>query len=343
MKEIWALVEISGDKVLRTSEEALCEAVRQGRQLRVKTTALVAGGPVRERMIEEIAAYGPDRLLVLEDDALSPYLPGAYACRLERLLRGQQPDVFLLGASAISREIAPRLACRLGCGLVTEATFLRPEGDGFVVTRPAFRPQASMLARFQTTGLQIISLAPRVVDVEKMGVRTPWAVEYVRQEPALRNDAITVEAITRELPSAIDLADAEVIVAGGRGMQSKENFRLLDDLADVLGGTVAATRMAVDMEWRPRERMVGISGRVVAPELYIACGISGAIQHVMGMRSSRNIVAINVDPRAPIFRIASLGIIGDATEVVPLMTEAFRQRKSEQLTRGGTTAVNACF
>ena len=147
----------------------------------------------------------------------------------------------------------------------------------------------------------------------------------------LEGDAVTVEAIVNELPSEIDLADADVIVAGGRGMQSKQNFKLLDELADVIGGVVGATRMAVDLEWQARDRMVGVSGKVVSPDVYIACGISGAIQHVMGMRSSRNIVAINVDPGAPIFRIASLGIIGDVREVLPVMIEAFRQRKLEPL------------
>jgi electron transfer flavoprotein alpha subunit len=198
-----------------------------------------------------------------------------------------------------------------------------------------------MVVSFRKRGVQIISLAPRVVDVEMEGPRRPYLVEHVEARPKFEADAITVEAITREMPSQLDLTDAEVIVAGGKGMKSKENFKLLDELAEILGGTVGATRMAVDLQWQTRDRMVGISGKVVSPEVYFACGISGAIQHVIGMRSSRTIVAINVDPGAPIFRIASLGIIGDVREVLPVMIEACRQRKAEQMTRRGMSAVKS--
>src|SRR5512143_944440 len=154
MREIWALVEVSDEKVLRTSQEALCEAVRPGRQLRVRTTALVLGSRIPQRLIEEIGKYGPDRVLTAEGEAFSACSPEACTHWLEQLLRAHKPDVLLVGSSVMSRQVVSRLACRLGCGLVTEATFLRPHDDGFVVTRPAFRPHASMVVSFRKRGVQ---------------------------------------------------------------------------------------------------------------------------------------------------------------------------------------------
>jgi electron transfer flavoprotein alpha subunit len=186
-------------------------------------------------------------------------------------------------------------------------------------------------------GLQIITLAPKVVDTEETGPGEGISVEAVKGPQILRDSHVRVEERIREIPSQLDITDAEVIVAGGKGMQSEEGFALLDELAQVVGGTVGATRMAVDMKWRSRESMVGVTGKVVSPEIYIACGISGAIQHVMGMRSSQTILAVNSDPHAPIFRIATLGIVGDVRQVLPVMIGSFREMKTRAATQGGGT------
>ncbi|MBI5118282.1 electron transfer flavoprotein subunit alpha/FixB family protein [Candidatus Poribacteria bacterium] len=328
MREIWTLVEVSGEKILRASQEALCEAVRQGRQLRVRTTALVLGSRIPGQILERLGTFGPDRVLVVDNEAVSSFSPNAYTDALEQLLAAHKPDVLLMGSSVLSREVAPRLACRLGCGLVTEATFLNPQDDGFLVTRSAFRPHASMIVSFQRQGLQIITLAAKVMDVETAGPFS-YAIEYVTQPLSFTSDTVRVEDTIKEISAHLDLTDAEVIVAGGRGMQSKDHFDLLDELAEVLGGAVGASRMAVDMKWRPKECMVGMTGKIVSPGLYVACGISGAIQHVMGMQSSETIVAINTDPHAPIFRIATLGIVGDVRDVLPVMIESFRKAGAE--------------
>ncbi|MGW8321659.1 MAG: electron transfer flavoprotein subunit alpha/FixB family protein [Thermodesulfobacteriota bacterium] len=334
MKEIWAYVEMAAGKVLRPSQEALSEAVRQGRHLQARTTALVLGHGIPEEGLDTVCRYGPDRILVLDDERLSDYGTEPYAACIETLLQEHKPDAFLLGGSAVSRDLAPRLSARLKSSLVTEATFLNPQGGRWMVTRSAYRPHASMIVAPADTGLQIITLAPKVMDAEEAGSPDRLSVEAVEAPRNLRGSPVHTEERIREIPSQLDITDAEVIVAGGKGMQNEEGFALLDELAEVVGGTVGATRMAVDMKWRSRESMVGVTGKMVSPEVYIACGISGAIQHVMGMRSSQTILAINTDQNAPIFRIATLGIVGAVREVLPVMIRSFREMKAKAEAQG---------
>jgi electron transfer flavoprotein alpha subunit len=334
MQEIWAYVELSGGKILRASQEALSEAVRQGRQTGARTAALVVGHAIPRESLEAIGRFGPGRLLVVDEESLSEYRTEPYVSCLAALLREHRPAVFLLGSSVVSRDLASRLSARLKCSLITEATFLHPQGSRFSVTRSAYRPHASMILAPREPGPQIITLASKVMDSEEFGVRDDFAIRSLHGSWRFETNAPGEVERIREIPSRMDITDAEVIVAGGRGMQSEAGFALLDELAEVLGGTVGATRMAVDMKWRSRESMVGVTGKIVSPEIYFACGISGAIQHVMGMRSSQTIVAINSDPNAPIFRISTLGIVGDARAVLPVMIDSFRKRRAGAEAKG---------
>ncbi|MEW6440547.1 MAG: electron transfer flavoprotein subunit alpha/FixB family protein [bacterium] len=333
MLEVWALVEIAGEKILRSSAEALSEAVRQARQVKGRATALVLGPRVTERTVQELRSFGSDRLVLLEHEALAGDTTESFALSIEGILRQERPDLFLFGSSVVGREVAPRLASRLRLSLVTEATYLHAHGDRFVVTRPAYRPHASMLAAAQARGPQMVILASKVMDIEKPGPSPSCSPDRLSGPFSFRSSPIRVLERVQEIPSQVDLTDAEIIVAGGKGMMSGENFRFLAELAELLGGTVGASRMAVDARWSPRESMVGVTGKLVSPELYIACGISGAVQHVMGMRSAQTIVAINTDPTAPIFRISTLGIVGDVREVLPAMIESFKQAKTRAASR----------
>ncbi len=335
--EIWAYVETAEEKILRSSQEALSEAVRLGRQMRAGTTALVLGQGVPEAALEAIGRFGPDRVLLLEDEALGEYGNELYTECVEALLEKHGPDLLLMGSSVRSAELAPRLSARLKCSLTTEATFLNPRGGRCRVTRGAYRPHASMIVVPEADGPQIVTLARKVMDAEEVGVSEGFSVEWLEGPRPTGTNAVRLEEKIREIPSQLDITDAEVIVAGGKGMQSEEGFGLLDDLAEVVGGTVGATRMAVDLKWRSRESMIGVTGSVVSPEVYFACGISGAIQHVMGMRASQTIVAINSDPNAPIFRIATLGIVGDVQVVLPVLIRSFREMKARAGTGGRTT------
>jgi electron transfer flavoprotein alpha subunit len=337
MKEIWAYVETADEKIPRASQEALSETVRLARQLRARTTALVVGHGIPTEALDTICRYGPDRVLLLDDEPLSEYGTEVYAESVEALLKDQKPHLLVMGGSVISRDLAPRLSARLKCSLTTEATFLNPRGERCLVTRAAYRPHASMIVAPRMEALQIVTLAPKVMDSEETGAAEGFAVERLEGFRAAGRNAVRLEEEIREIPSQLDITDAEVIVAGGKGMQSEEGFGLLDELAEVVGGTVGATRMAVDLKWRSRESMVGVTGSVVSPEIYFACGISGAIQHVMGMRSSQIIVAVNSDPNAPIFRIATLGIVGDVGVVLPVMIDSFRKTKARAETGGSAS------
>lgn len=328
--EIWALVEVSGGRVLRVSAEALSEAVRQATQARGSSSALVVGQDPDDRLLKDILSHGPDRVLVLQNEAdLGVELPPSVD-DLERLIRSRKPSALLLGNTAAARDFAPRLAARLPCPLATEVSYLNPQGALTLFTRPAFRPHASMILRPRLPGFHLVLLASGAMDIEKPGPKPGAAVERVSSTLPFEQNPVRVLESVREIASAVDLADAEVIVAGGRGMQSQEHFLLLSELAEVLGGTVGASRMAVDAKWCSRDRMVGVTGKIVAPELYIACGISGAVQHVMGMKGARSVIAINTDPTAPIFKIATLGILGDAREVLPPMIAALRKARASR-------------
>ncbi|MBI5577382.1 MAG: electron transfer flavoprotein subunit alpha/FixB family protein [Deltaproteobacteria bacterium] len=328
MTEICAFVEYAGDKIQRVSQEAVSEAVRQSGRLGARCTALVLGHRIPPGIFKDLRRFGVDRALACDEESLAEYSTGRYAGRLAQIIRERAPDLLLMGSSAMSRDLAPRLSARLGRGLVTEATFLDFRGGELHVTRAAYRPHASMIFSFQDPGLAIVTLAPKVAEAERIVPKDRFLLES--PEPgvmplSLRDDRVRIERAIREIPSEVDLTDAEVVVAGGKGMMDGKNFRLLEELAGVLGGVVAATRMAVDMKWVPRECMVGVTGKTVSPGLYVACGISGAIQHRMGMQSSETVVAINTDPNAPIFRIATLGIVGDVRDVLPVMIEEFRK------------------
>ncbi len=328
--DIWALVEVTDGRVARVSAEALSEAVRLAAQVRGLSTALVAGSDPDEPLLKDILSHGPDRVLVLENQAFSGVEVPPYTDLLERLVRSRRPDALFLGSTTAARDFAPRLAARLRCPIATEVSYVNPQGTLTLFTRPAYRPHASMILRPRQAGFHLVLLAPGAMDIEKPGPKPSAAVERVCSSLAFEPGPVRVLERVREIASAVDLTDAEVIVAGGRGMQSREHFQLVAELAEVLGGTVGASRMAVDAKWCGRDRMVGVTGKIVAPELYVACGISGAVQHVMGMKGARSVIAINTDPSAPIFKIATLGILGDVREVLPPMIEALRRVRAQR-------------
>lgn len=328
--DIWALVEVSDGRVARVSAEALSEVVRLAAQVQGLSTALVAGCDPDEALLKEILSHGPDRVLLLENQAPFGVEAPSDTGVLEHLVRSRQPDALILGATTAARDFAPRLAARLRCPIVTEASYVNPQGPLTLFTRPAYRPHASMILRPRKAGFHLVLLASGAMDIEKPGRKPSAVVERISTRLAFEPSPIRVLERVRETASAVDLTDAEIIVAGGRGMRSPEHFQLLAELAEVLGGTVGASRMAVDAKWCDRDRMVGVTGKIVAPELYIACGISGAVQHVMGMKGARSVIAINTDPTAPIFKIATLGILGDVRQVLPPMIAALRKVRARR-------------
>ena len=300
------------------------EAVSEGRRLADSlgetVTAVVLGSGIKETA-GELEKYGADKVLIGDDPALVDYAPEIYSNVLFDIVNSNDPRILLVGASSLGKDLAARLAARLRAGLAMDCIALEVHGDTFTATRPMYG--GKVLAKVTIEGVPpVAAIRPNVMeiaevlkggDIEKVGVDIgTFGTRIVEKK---------VEAAAR-----VDLTEADVVVSGGRGMGGPD-FSLLEELAEILGGTVGASRSAVDEGWRPHSDQVGQTGKVVSPSLYIACGISGAIQHLAGMGASKYIVAINKDPEAPIFKKADYGIVDDLFAAVPAIIDELKKRK----------------
>ena len=310
----------------RSSLEALSEGRRAANALGSRLHALLIGSAVGG-LAAGLASQGPDTVLVAEHEILGQYSPEAFASVLASAVRKTGTSAVFLSATALGRDLAARAAAKLEAGLASDCIEVEITGGELRVKRPVYSGRAVATVRFGTTPA-FVSLRPNAFPVVQVSGRSP-AVETL----AVEVDLAKVRARTVEVRSGegedIDISEASSIVAGGRAMKGPENFGLIRDLARALGGAVGASRAAVDAGWIGHQCQVGQTGKVVAPGLYIACGISGAIQHLAGMSTSKVIVAINKDPEAPIFKIADYGIVGDLYEVLPKLTEEVRRLKEQ--------------
>jgi electron transfer flavoprotein alpha subunit len=324
---IWVYIEqpSSGDTLAAISRELL----GKGRELADTSgsalAALVLGSNVHT-LAEQAIAAGADSVYVLDDPSLAPYTTDAHVGAVANLAREHTPALILTGASFQMRDFSAALAAELGVGVAIDATGIAIEGDQITATRPSHGGNV-------INALSFGAARPAVVAVRKQSF-SPAQVQAGRAgtivATALSGGAVRTRVVgTTPKQGAVNLADAAVIVSGGRGLDKPENYyRLIPPLAEAFGGAYGASRAVVDAGWVPYEHQVGQTGKTVSPKLYVACGISGAIQHLAGMRTSRTIVAINKDPEAPIFRIATYGIVGDVNEILPLLTDEIRTRTS---------------
>jgi electron transfer flavoprotein alpha subunit len=274
-------------------------------------------------LADVLAQYGAAKVYVADDPALATYASEAYTDTLAALINKAQPAIVLLGATAMGKDLAPRLAARLGVGVASDCTALEVDGGRLLATRPIFAGKA--LARVKLTGdPQMATVRPNV-----LAAREPDAGAGPAQVELIEAMAGRVRAEVVDIISAgegeVDVAEADIIVSGGRGVGGPEGFAPIRSMARTLGAAVGASRAAVDAGWIEHSHQVGQTGKTVTPNLYIACGISGAIQHLAGMKTSKVIVAVNKDPEAPIFKLANYGIVADLFEVVPAMEEEFKQ------------------
>ena len=321
MSNIVVIAEARSGQVKKPSLEAVGAAISLAGQASAQVVVLVGGAGLDEAR-STLAAAGAHKVIAVESDALGQYSGDGYARVFQEQLAGLSPIAVLMPHSAMGRDLMPRLAAMLGAGMVSDATALHFEGGRVGATKPVFAGKAYQKA-FANAGAPLCAtLRPNAFEP---GSGDGAEVSTV----AAQIDAGTLGAIVQEVIAAasdrVPLQEAKVVVAGGRGLKEPENFRIIEDLAAAFGSGVAAvgaSRAVVDAGWRPHREQVGQTGKVVAPTLYIAIGISGAIQHLAGMRTSRFIVAINKDPNAPIFKVADYGIVGDAFEVVPALTAA---------------------
>ncbi len=329
-KGVWVFIEHERGQVHSVSWELLGEGRKLANQLGVELAGVVMGapGPETRRFCEEAYKYGADLCYLVEDPVLANYRNEPFTKGLTDLVNKFQPEILLLGATTLGRDLAGSVATTLKTGLTADCTELAidPDNRSLAATRPTFG--GSLLCTIVTLNYrpQMATVRPRVMAMpERDDSRSGRIVEAPLG--MIETDIITkvLEYIPDNLSDKPQLPFADIIVSGGRGMKNPDNFALLWDLAKVLGAEVGATRPVVQAGWVEAERQVGQSGKTVRPKLYIAAGISGAVQHRVGMEGSDVIIAINNDPNAPIFDFATYGIVGNAMTILPALTEAFRQ------------------
>lgn len=320
MSDVLVLVERADGSVRKATLELLTLARRLGEP------AAVVCGPVDDATSKVLAEHGASRIFAVENADLDAYLVGPKAEALVDIVRRTEPSAVLLTADQDGTEIAARVAVRLDSGIITGAVDVAPADGGPLVTRPVFSGTWTTQSQV-VRGTPVITVQPNAV-VPETAPGEP-VVEHLTIEvsDAARGTRIAEQA-AKSGTGRPDLSDAATVVAGGRGMGSPEAFRVLEELADELGGAVAASRAATDLGWYGREFQIGQTGKTVAPQLYFASGISGAIQHRAGMQGSRTVVAINKDPKAPIFEISDFGVVGDAHAVLPALIAEVRRRKA---------------
>jgi electron transfer flavoprotein alpha subunit len=315
---ILVFCELKDGKLRKPSQEALAEARRLADGSGLSVGALFVGASCAGS--EDAAQYGADRILQVEAPALAAYSSDGYAVAIADAVKAKGATVLLAAATSTGKDVAPRAAARLGAGYAADVTGLSMEAGRLQAIRPVYAGKAFATSGFDSP-VQVATTRPNVFAAT---VNPKAGVVETLAAPTGGFLAVVKEILAKG-GGKLDLTEANVIVAGGRGLKEGANFQLLEDLAEALGGVVGASRAAVDAGWGiPHSMQVGQTGKVVSPTLYIACGISGAIQHVAGMSGSKVIVAINKDPEAPIFKLATYGIVGDLFEIVPELTRAAR-------------------
>lgn len=284
-------------------------------------TAVVFGA-VTEEHVKQLAQYGADTVHVAQHADLQTYSTDGYTQAFTQVLDTIKPDAVLIGHTAIGRDYAPRVAARLGFGLISDCTGVTVEGDDVIFTRPIYAGKLFQTKKV-TSGPIFATIRPNNIELAEPD--TNRTAQLTETAVDVTNIRTVIQNIVRKTTGAVDLTEANIIVSGGRGVKSADGFAPIKELADVLGAAVGASRAACDAGYCDYSMQVGQTGKVVTPDLYIACGISGAVQHLAGMSNSKIIIAINKDPDAPIFKVADYGIVGDLFEVVPLLTEEFKK------------------
>ncbi|MEH7388409.1 electron transfer flavoprotein subunit alpha/FixB family protein [Bacillus sp. JJ1521] len=288
-----------------------------------EVVAVLVGDSVSS-LANELIQYGADRVVTVEDAKLGSYTPDGFSQALLAVIDAESPEGLVFGHTSLGKDLSPKIAGKLNSGLISDVTAIEISGGNIVFTRPIYSGKA-FEKKIVTDGLMIASVRPNnITPLEKYESRSG---EVSSLSVDIKDLRTIVKEVVRKATEGVDLSEAKVVIAGGRGVKSAEGFEPLKELASVLGGAVGASRGACDADYCDYSLQIGQTGKVVTPDLYIACGISGAIQHLAGMSNSKVIVAINKDPEANIFKVADYGIVGDLFEVVPMLTEEFKKLK----------------
>lgn len=321
-KKVLVLGELRDGSLRNVSFEAIAagKKISEGGEV----AAVLIGDSVKDQA-EEMIHFGADRVITVEDEQLKNYTSDGYSQAFMAVVNEESPDGIVFGHTSLGKDLSPKIASKLNTGLISDVTAIDASDDGFVFTRPIYSGKAFEKKEI-TDGITFFTIRPNNIDpLEKDESRNGDITSIAAEIKDLRT---VIKEVVTKASEGVDLSEAKVIVAGGRGVKSAEGFEPLKELADVLGGAVGASRGACDADYCDYSLQIGQTGKVVTPDLYIACGISGAIQHMAGMSNSKVIVAINKDPEANIFNVADYGIVGDLFEVVPLLTEEFRKMKA---------------
>jgi len=324
-KGIWVFAEQEEGTVRKVTFEILSEA-RKIADTKGEQLCAVCLGKDIAGLGDKFAPYGADKVYLVDHEALGQYTTDGYAKALSDLISKEQPAIVLFGATVMGRDLAPKVAARAGAGLATDCIEMKLDGSGnFCVKRPIYAGKAYAEVGFQNTDIMMASIRPNVLIASAPDASKTAEVENVTPEISADDIRAKVAEVVKTAAGKVDLTEAEIIVSGGRGMKGPENYKMLEDLAGLIGATVGASRAAVDAGWRPQSDQVGQTGKVVSPNLYIACGISGAIQHYAGMGTSKVIVAVNKDEEAPIFSKCDYGVVDDLFKIVPPFTEEMKK------------------
>ena len=335
-KGVFIFAEQVDNKISNIAYELLGKAKDLAKDLGTEVTAVLIGSGVKD-LADSLAVYGADRVIVVDDPELKDYRTEPYAHALASVINEFKPEIMLVGATAIGRDLGPRVSARVATGLTADCTKLEigdfpinampgqeQKHNQLLMTRPAFGGNTIATIACPDNRPQMATVRPGVM--QKLPKEAGRKAEVIEFNPTLEKNNRYVEIlnVVKAVGNVENIMDAKVLVSGGRGVGSKENFKMLQDLADVFGGMVSCSRAAVENGWLAQDYQVGQTGKTVRPQIYFAIGISGAIQHVAGMEESDLIIAINKDEDAPIFSVADYGIVGDLNKIVPALTEALK-------------------
>jgi electron transfer flavoprotein alpha subunit len=320
-RKVLTLAEVRDGSLRNVSFEAIAAAktIAQGGEV----VSVLVGESVQS-YANELFFHGADRVVVVEHPNLKNYTSDGYSQALKAVIDAEKPEGIVFGHTSLGKDLSPKLAVKLNSGLVSDVVSVEEAGGNLIFTRPIYSGKA-FEKKIVTDGIIFVTVRPNNIQPLERDESRSGEVSNVSVD--IKDLRTIVKEVVRKTAEGVDLSEAKVIVAGGRGVKSAEGFKPLQELAEVLGGAVGASRGACDAGYCDYSLQIGQTGKVVTPDLYIACGISGAIQHLAGMSNSKVIVAINKDPEANIFQVADYGIVGDLFEVVPLLTEEFKKLK----------------
>lgn len=321
---IWIIAEQRDGDIRKITYEIISEGRRLADALGQELTTVLLGSNIKDKA-SELGHYGADKILVADDSRLEPYTTDAYVSVISELVKANDPAILLIGASVEGKDLSARLAGRLDVGMAQDCTAFSLEEGNLVAIRPIYAGKAYTKVTFEDSWPQMATARPKVMEIAEPD--TSRTAEIIDAPFSIDDNDLKTKIVdvAKDQSGKVDLTEADNIVSGGRGMKGPENYKILEDLADLIGAGVGASRSAVDAGWRPHSDQVGQTGKVVSPNLYIACGISGAIQHLAGMSTSKYIVAINKDEDAPIFQRADYGVVADLFDVVPALTEEVKK------------------